>query len=191
MIIQLPCYSMPLSHAHLSGIHFLLVYCPLLGAKFCHTCSLALKERPFRLIKSLVLDSTVLRERHKISIGRPLLAWSFSNPQQMFYSKVKTLRRQNNLILIAVGRVNFNNQLWNTNCSCVALLWLSKLLRMFLRMVFLTWDHVNRDVNMPVVWCILNGSRAQGLLYWIKETVSANQLWAGTCQWNSEKLMKN
>ena len=22
---------------------------------------------------------------------------------------------------------------------------------------------------MPVVWCILNGSRAQGLLYWIKE----------------------
>ena len=28
----------------------------------------------------------------------------------------------------------------------------------------LTWDQVNQGVNMPVVWCILNGYREQGLL---------------------------
>ena len=59
------------------------------------------------------------------------------------------------------------------NCSCVALLWSSKLLKMSLEMEFLTWDHVNWGVNMQVVWCILNGSRVQGLLYWIEETASA------------------
>ena len=35
---------------------------------------------------------------------------------------------------------------------------------------------MNWGVNMPVVWCILNGSRVQGLLYWIEEMVSANQV---------------
>ena len=38
-----------------------------------------------------------------------------------------------------------------------------KLLKMSLKIVALTWDQVNRGVNMPVVWCILNDSRAQGL----------------------------
>ena len=57
-------------HSLLSWMHLLSVYCPLLGAKFCHTCSLVFKARPFGLIKSLVLDSMVLRERHKIGIRR-------------------------------------------------------------------------------------------------------------------------
>ena len=42
----------------------------LIGCQFCHTCSLVLKARPFGLITSLVLDSMILRERHKISIRR-------------------------------------------------------------------------------------------------------------------------
>ena len=50
--------------------HFLLVYCPLLGAKFCHTCSCMLEARPFRSSKSLVLDSMVLLERHVSSVRR-------------------------------------------------------------------------------------------------------------------------
>ena len=40
------------------------------NTSLCHTCSLVLKARPFGLIKSLVLDSTILRGRHKISIRR-------------------------------------------------------------------------------------------------------------------------
>ena len=47
------------------------------------------KSKDCWLIKSSVLDSTVLRERHKISIKRTLLSLLFSVPQQWFYGKVK------------------------------------------------------------------------------------------------------
>ena len=47
------------------------------------------KSKACWLIKSSVLDSTVLRERHTISIKRTLLALLFSIPQQLFYGKVK------------------------------------------------------------------------------------------------------
>ena len=42
----------------------------LIGCQICHTCSLGSRARPFGLIKSLVLDSMILRERHKISMRR-------------------------------------------------------------------------------------------------------------------------
>ena len=67
MIITVP-YHFHLSR--LSRLHLLFVYCPLLGTKFCHTFSIVFKARPFGLIKSSVLDSTILRERHKISLRR-------------------------------------------------------------------------------------------------------------------------
>ena len=40
-------------------------------------------------MKSLVLDSTILRERHKINIGKSLLVLLLCFPQQSFYGKVK------------------------------------------------------------------------------------------------------
>ena len=60
------------------------------GIYICHTCSLVLKARPFGLIKSSVLDSMILRERHKISIRRLYWLCHLGNPQQLFYGKVKT-----------------------------------------------------------------------------------------------------
>ena len=64
--------------------------CMLLNAlKYVSHLLLNGKSKACWLIKSSVLDSTVLRERHKISIKRTLLSLLFSVPQQWFYGKVK------------------------------------------------------------------------------------------------------
>ena len=48
----------------------------------CHTCSFNVGSKACWLLKSLVLDSTVLRERHKIQHKRTLFALLLSVPQQ-------------------------------------------------------------------------------------------------------------
>ena len=67
---QLPHFSK--STSTLSCLECLSTWCtvPYWVPNFCHACFLVFKARPFGLIKSLVLDSTVLRERHKYGIRR-------------------------------------------------------------------------------------------------------------------------
>ena len=61
----------------------------LIGHQISSHLLFIVKSKACWLIKSSVLDSTVLRERHKISIKRTLLSLLFSVPQQWFYGKVK------------------------------------------------------------------------------------------------------
>ena len=61
----------------------------LIGGQILSHLLFNVKSKACWLIKSSVLDSTILRERHKISIKRTLLSLLYSIPQQWFYSKGK------------------------------------------------------------------------------------------------------
>ena len=91
MDLELICLAHSLAHLFIPFIQNALTLgvLSLIGHQILSNLLFNVKSKACWLIKSSVLDSMVLRERHKINNKRTLLALLFSVPQQWFYSKVK------------------------------------------------------------------------------------------------------